>query len=58
MDIVALSTVMKQYDLSAQVGVALTKKIMDVSETNTQELVKMMELSANPNLGSILDAKA
>lgn len=57
MDIAALATTMKQYDLSQQVGLALTKKVMDVSENNTQELVKMMELSTNPSLGSIIDSR-
>lgn len=57
MDIAALSVVMKNADLTQNVSLAVTKKAMDVSEGNAQDLIKMMELSVNPNLGSTLDIK-
>jgi hypothetical protein len=31
---------------------------MDVSKVNSQDLIKMMELSVNPNVGSNIDSKA
>lgn len=55
MDIASLSMAMKQSDISQAVSLALTKKVMDVSKDNSQELIKMMELSVNPSLGSKLD---
>lgn len=55
MDIASLSMAMKQSDLSQSVSLALTKKVMDVSKDNSQELIKMMELSVNPDLGSKID---
>lgn len=58
MDVAALSISMKQSQLSQAVSLALVKKVMDVSTENTNAMIKMMELSTNPNLGSILDLKA
>lgn len=55
MDIASLSMAIKQSDLSQSVSLALTKKVMDVSKDNSQELIKMMELSVNPDLGSKID---
>ena len=55
MDIAALSIMKSQASLSQQVSLAITKKIMDTSIVNSQDLIKMMELSVNPNLGSKLD---
>jgi hypothetical protein len=57
MDIAALSIIKSQSSLSQQVSLAVTKKVMDVSTNNSQDLIKMMELSANPNLGSKLVVK-
>lgn len=57
MDIAALSIMKSQASLSQQVSLAITKKIMDTSIVNSQDLIKMMELSVNPNLGSKLDVK-
>lgn len=57
MDIPALSISMNQTQLVENVDIALMKKAMDVSTDNNQSLVKMMELSVNPNLGSNLDLK-
>jgi hypothetical protein len=57
MDIAALSIMKSQASLSQQVSLAITKKIMDTSLGNSQDLIKMMELSVNPNLGSKLDVK-
>lgn len=55
MDIASISTAISQSNLGEQVGIAVTKKVMDDSTNNAQNLIKMMELSVNPNLGSKLD---
>lgn len=57
MDIAALSISMKQSQLAQSVGIALIKKVMDVSISDTQSLVKMMELNVNPHVGSNIDLK-
>ena len=57
-DIANLSITMKQDNLSQEVGTALTKKTIDTSKDDAQALIKMMELSANPNVGVKLDVKA
>jgi hypothetical protein len=57
MDIAALSISMKQAQLAQDVSLALIKKVMNVSTDNNLQLIKMMELSANPNLGSNIDLK-
>jgi len=53
--VAALSISMNQSSLSQQVGIAVTKKAMTTSEESAQALIKMMELSVNPNLGSNID---
>lgn len=55
MDIAALSVSMKQASLYQQIGIALTKKVMDTNEVNLQALMKIMESSVNPNLGKNID---
>jgi hypothetical protein len=57
MDIAALSIMKSQAALSQNVGIALFKKNMDSATNNSQSLIKMMELSVNPSLGSKLDTK-
>ena len=57
MNIGALSMSMSAQSLSNQVGIALARKTMDVANQNSQDLIKMMELSVNPNLGSNLDLR-
>ena len=57
MDIGALSISMSTQALSEQVSIALARKNMDVAKDNSQNLIKMMELSVNPNLGGNLDIR-
>ncbi len=57
MDIPALSVYTHQASLSQQAGIAVMKKAMDTAKTSSDALVKMMELSLNPNLGSKIDLK-
>lgn len=58
MDIAAVSIGMHQDSVPQAVEIALIKKAMGTDEENSQSLVKMMELSVNPNLGSNLDVTA
>lgn len=55
MDIAALSISMKQAQLAQDVSLALIKKVMNISTDNNLQLIKMMEFSTNPNLGSNID---
>lgn len=60
MDIAALSMAMSQMNLGTQVGVAVTKLSMDTAEQSGQMMSKMikgMELSVNPNMGSQIDIR-
>ncbi|HYK74710.1 MAG TPA: YjfB family protein [Pseudoneobacillus sp.] len=56
MDIAALSIGMSQASLSQSVGIALTKKVMETSEQNNIQLLKMME-APHPYLGQSIDVK-
>ncbi|WP_442599811.1 YjfB family protein [Neobacillus sp. D3-1R] len=56
MDIAALSIGMNQASLSQSVGIALTKKVMETSEQNSVQLLKMME-APHPHLGQSIDIK-
>jgi hypothetical protein len=58
MDIAALSMGMSQSSLSLKASVAIYKKVLDTTNENNESLIKSMELSANPNLGSNLDIRA
>lgn len=60
MDIAALSMAMSQMNLGTQVGVAVTKLSMDTAEQSGQmmaDMLKGIELSVNPNIGSQIDIK-
>lgn len=60
MDIAALSMAMSQMNLGTQVGVAVTKLSMDTAEQSGQmmaNMIKGMELSVNPNMGSQIDIR-
>lgn len=37
------------------IGTAVMAKTLDVAEVSGQSLIKMMELSVNPNLGANID---
>ncbi|GFZ29718.1 hypothetical protein CSC2_02440 [Clostridium zeae] len=56
-DIASLSIGMKQDNLAQAVSISLIKKTLDGSKDDSQNLIKMMELNVNPNLGSNLDVK-
>lgn len=60
MDIAALSIAMSQQNLGLQVGVAVTKLAMDSSDQSMQfmnDMLKTMELSAEPHKGQSIDIK-
>lgn len=60
MDITALSMMMNQQSLGVQVGMAVTKMAMDTSEQTAQfmsDMLKTMELSVNPHIGSQIDIR-
>ena len=60
MDIAALSMALSQMNVGTQVGVAVTKLSMDMGEQTGQamaDMLKSMELSVNPNLGSNINIK-
>lgn len=58
MDIAALSIVNSNTQLREAASLCIMKKVMDTSKENASEMTKMMESLAQPNLGSIIDAKA
>lgn len=55
MDISALSISLAQYNLSQAVGISVLNIAKDQSTEQAQQMVKMMELSVQPNLGGNLD---
>ncbi|MDF2594799.1 MAG: putative motility protein [Clostridia bacterium] len=60
MDIAALSTLMAMQDTGTAVGLAVTKMTMDLSEQNSiqmTEMMKNMEVSVNPHIGTNIDIK-
>lgn len=57
MDVAALSVSMKQGQLMQQVGIAVMKKAMASAQTSTEDLLKALEHSVNPNLGQNVDIK-
>ncbi len=57
MDIAALSIVKARIDTSQQIGVALASEVLDQAEVQGEELIKLMERSVQPDLGSNIDIK-
>ncbi|MGG4141830.1 YjfB family protein [Paenibacillus algorifonticola] len=57
MDIAALSTSLSQASLGTAVSVRMLDIGQDQMQVQAQGLIKMMELSVNPNVGSLLDIK-
>lgn len=55
MDISALSISLAQYNLSQAVGISVLNIAKDQSTAQAQQMVKMLELSVQPNLGGNLD---
>lgn len=57
MDIPTLSMALSQTQIITQVQTAVLAETMDVAETESDALARMMELSVNPSLGSKLDVR-
>ncbi|MFJ5624377.1 YjfB family protein [Peribacillus loiseleuriae] len=56
MDIAALSIGMSQASLSQNIGIALTKKVMDSSQQNAVQMIEMLQ-APHPTLGHSVDLK-
>jgi hypothetical protein len=60
MDIAAMSSAIAKGNTDSQVGIALTKKVMDMAtqqgDTNAK-MLRDMELSVNPNVGRNVDIR-
>ncbi|MFE4711218.1 MULTISPECIES: YjfB family protein [Bacillales] len=57
MDIAALSTSMSQASLAQAVGIQVLSIAKDQAETQSQNLVQMLEQSVHPSLGKTLDIR-
>lgn len=57
MDIAALSTGLSQMKFAQELSVRVTKLVMDSAETQADSMVKALEQSVQPHLGSNLDIK-
>ena len=55
MDIAEISVVNSQASLMRDVGTAVLSMSLDTLETTGENMVKMMELSVNPHIGSNFD---
>ncbi|WP_404337718.1 YjfB family protein [Planococcus rifietoensis] len=53
----ALSMSLSQMNVRQEVSVLVTKKAMDQAETNSANVVKMLEQSVQPHIGSSIDLK-
>lgn len=58
MDIAALSMAMSQMNVRTEANVSIMKKTIDQAETNGQDVVKMLEQSVQPHVGSSIDFRA
>lgn len=57
MDITALSTSLSQSNLMNQVSTSVLKLSMDTAEQSMAGMIKMMETSVNPELGTTIDIR-
>lgn len=57
MDIAEFSMINSQSQLMYNVSVAVTKMSMDTAKAAGENLIKMMEQSVNPSVGSNIDIK-
>lgn len=55
MDIAAVSIGLKQVQLAQAASTSILKKAMDNAQVQAQDLLKIMEQSVQPQLGSIVD---
>ena len=57
MDVAMTSMALSQSQLMTNVNIAVLKQTLNTVEDATAGLIKMMELSVNPNLGQNIDIK-
>ncbi|MGN8648392.1 YjfB family protein [Gracilibacillus sp. HCP3S3_G5_1] len=57
MDIAALSIVMNQAQVKQQASVSLLDKALGQAEVQSSDMIKMLEQSMQPHLGSNIDIK-
>ncbi len=57
MDIAAMASISAYAGLKQSVGIAVAKLSMDQNQSQSQDLLKLIEASVNPNLGSNIDIK-
>lgn len=57
MDIGALSMALSQMNVRTEANVSIMKKTIDQAETNGQDVVKMLEQSVQPHIGSSIDLR-
>lgn len=57
MDIAALSMALSQTSVKTEANVSIMKKTIDQAETNGNDVVKMLEQSVQPHIGSSVDLK-
>jgi len=58
MDIAKLSIMMSQSQLKHQASLSVMKKTMDIAEIQSEQMVRMLEMSVQPHLGGHVDVKA
>jgi hypothetical protein len=57
MDVAAASTILATGQVKQQAGILLVKKVMDVSNIQNDNMIKMMEKSVTPHKGTSIDIR-
>ncbi|WP_082130116.1 YjfB family protein [Aneurinibacillus tyrosinisolvens] len=57
MDIAAVATNLKAISIGSQVGIAVTKKVMDSQKADGEQMIQLLERSVSPNLGGNIDTR-
>ena len=52
-----MSTVMSQMKVQQEASISVMKMAMDTTKQQTNEMVKIMEMSVNPHVGGNIDIK-
>ncbi|KAB8132335.1 putative motility protein [Gracilibacillus oryzae] len=58
MDIAAMSVIMNQTQVKQQASVEIMDKALDQAEAQSSDMIKMLERSVQPHIGSSIDIKA
>ena len=57
MDIAKLSILMSQSQIKHQASLSVMKKTMDTAELQSEQMIRMLEMSVQPHLGGQIDVK-